>query len=81
MSINPLLARLRHHVTGAIERGEKQAIVEQPSPYVRAMQAYEAALAEGADYDDAMDAALSVPDLSADEQQTLRRARAAQVRP
>ena len=26
---NPLLDRLRHHVTGAIERGEAQAIVEQ----------------------------------------------------
>lgn len=32
MSTNPLLARLRHHVTGAIERGEKQAIVAQPRP-------------------------------------------------
>lgn len=27
---NELLARLRHHVTGAIERGEKEAIVGQP---------------------------------------------------
>lgn len=26
---NPLLQRLRHHVTGAIERGEASAIVEQ----------------------------------------------------
>jgi hypothetical protein len=25
------LARLRHHVTGAIERGEAQVIVEQPA--------------------------------------------------
>ena len=28
---NPLLNRLRYHVTGAIERGEKQAIVEIPA--------------------------------------------------
>jgi hypothetical protein len=26
--MNPLIEKLRHHVTGAIERGEKQAIVE-----------------------------------------------------
>jgi hypothetical protein len=26
------LARLRHHVTGAIERGEAEPIVEVPSP-------------------------------------------------
>ncbi len=28
---NHPLARLRHHVTGAIERGEAQAIIEQPN--------------------------------------------------
>jgi hypothetical protein len=29
-SANPLLALLRYHVTGAIERGEAEAIVEIP---------------------------------------------------
>ena len=28
--MNPLLTRLQHHVSGAIERGETVAIVEQP---------------------------------------------------
>ena len=28
------LQKLRHHVSGAIERGEAIAIVEQPTPYV-----------------------------------------------
>lgn len=28
---NPALSALRHHVSGAIERGEKTAIVEQPA--------------------------------------------------
>lgn len=31
---NPLLARLWHHVSGAIARGEGQAIVEIPAPHV-----------------------------------------------
>lgn len=31
---NPALSALRHHVTGAIERGEAQAIVEQPTAFV-----------------------------------------------
>lgn len=31
-SQNPLVARLRYHVTGAIERGEAEAITEQPAP-------------------------------------------------
>jgi len=33
MNQNPLLARLRNHVTGAIERGECEAIVEKPAPH------------------------------------------------
>jgi uncharacterized protein YceH (UPF0502 family) len=37
MKTNPLLSRLRHHVTGAIERGEAVAIVEQST--VEATQA------------------------------------------
>lgn len=32
MKPNPPLERLRYHVTGAIERGEKQAIVGKPMP-------------------------------------------------
>lgn len=31
MKTNPPLSALRHHVTGAIERGEKTAIVGQPA--------------------------------------------------
>jgi hypothetical protein len=34
MSANALLATLRHHVTGAIERGEAQAITEIPASHV-----------------------------------------------
>ena len=33
--MNPLLSKLRHHVTGAIERGEAESIVEHPAPHVR----------------------------------------------
>ena len=32
---NPLLARLRHHISGAIERGEGQAIAEIAAPVVK----------------------------------------------
>jgi hypothetical protein len=31
MKTNSPLARLRHHVTGAIERGEREAITEKPA--------------------------------------------------
>lgn len=37
---NPLLAKLRHHVTGAIERGEGVAIVEQTSTPCQHTPAY-----------------------------------------
>lgn len=30
MKDNPAMARLRHHVTGAVERGEAEPITEQP---------------------------------------------------
>lgn len=33
--MNPLLALLQHHVTGAIERGEAEAIVGQPEDPTR----------------------------------------------
>lgn len=36
---NPLHDALRHHVTGAIERGESEPIVEVPANYVRAERA------------------------------------------
>jgi len=32
MKTNPALSALRHHVTGAIARGEAQAITEVPAP-------------------------------------------------
>lgn len=32
---NPALAALRHHITGAIERGEGEAIVAIPPPCTR----------------------------------------------
>lgn len=40
---NPLQDRLRHHVTGAIERGEATPIVEQraPMPDIGQLMAYE----------------------------------------